>query len=322
MPQNIADDSALPPAQAASALDGSSRSIPIADIQCGRIYQYLAPFDRAVLRREYNSVFSKQPQFSAASIPDFEKVLGFMEQDFRITDIRWMAYMLGTTFIEASKTVATTNSKGKSVKLWRNFLPTGENGKGKGLRYHLPVKVARMLDGSALVTEHDGEQWSIKGDGSARPVKASNRQGVRDGTAPAPTYASAQGDEKQYYGRGYVQLTWWSNYAKAGAASGAGLQYLFDPETVCVPSTAYKIMSTGMIGGGIFANGHRFADYFVGSHTDYVGARAMVNGHDKEAEIANLARLFEQILIASHPRWVGNGLRLQDSISRPARGQI
>lgn len=105
------------------------------------------------------------------------------------------------------------------------------------------------------------------------------------------------GDEFAYYGRGYVQLTWWANYASTGATIGRGLDLLFDPESVKIPDIAYKIMSTCMRTGQGFANGRRFATYFYGKTKYYTSARAMVNGTDHNTEIAALAELFEEMLM-------------------------
>jgi len=58
-------------------------------------------------------------------------------------------------------------------------------------------------------------------------------------------------------------------------------------------------MSHGMRTGFGFANGRTFSKYFSGSTTNYVGARAMVNGEDSAQEIAAYARRFEEALFAS-----------------------
>jgi predicted chitinase len=62
--------------------------------------------------------------------------------------------------------------------------------------------------------------------------------GTKDGGAAAKTYDQDDGIEHAYYGRGYVQLTWWSNYAQAGIAIGLGLDLLLDPELVKTPAIA------------------------------------------------------------------------------------
>lgn len=120
--------------------------------------------------------------------------------------------------------------------------------------------------------------------------------GARDGVAAAAAYEKDDGVEQVYFGRGYVQLTWWSNYAKASVALGRGFELLLDPELVKTPEVAYKLMSLGMRTGKIFANGRKFKNYFTDSATNYEGARGMVNGKDHAADIAKLARKFESVL--------------------------
>ena len=106
-----------------------------------------------------------------------------------------------------------------------------------------------------------------------------------------------EGVEHAYYGRGYVQLTWWDNYASTGVAIGEGLNLLFEPERALEPKIAYAVMVRGMTTGAGFANGHMLSDYFHGAHTNYKRARAMVNGTDCADEIAAIAELFEAVLL-------------------------
>ena len=153
--------------------------------------------------------------------------------------------------------------------------------------------------GTARVTEQDGDQFEVAVNGNFRALTKSARQGAVHGGAISATYNADNGTEHAYYGRGYVQLTWWSNYAKAGAAIGRGLDLLLDPELVTEPDVAYELMSHGMRTGKGFANGHTLAHYFHGSHADYVNARAMVNGSDHAQDIAAIAKKFEKLLQAS-----------------------
>ena len=158
-----------------------------------------------------------------------------------------------------------------------------------------------LPDGSARVTEFDGEQWIVSGGGIPRPNHRNQKLGTdpKSTSGAAPAYEADDGDELEYYGRGFVQLTWWSNYAATGALIGRGLDLLLDPELVSQPELAYKIMSTVMRTGAGFANRNTFAKYFHADHTDYVHARAMVNGHSHEREIGALAERFEKVLFAA-----------------------
>ena len=125
--------------------------------------------------------------------------------------------------------------------------------------------------------------------------------GSPSGAVASKTYEQADGVENAYFGRGYVQLTWWSNYLRAGLALNLGLKLLLDPDLVEDPDVAYQIMSYGMRTGKIFANGYSFSDFFAGGSRDYKGARKMVNGSDHDSDIAALAMAIEAILLDARP---------------------
>ena len=110
-------------------------------------------------------------------------------------------------------------------------------------------------------------------------------------------YTKDDGVEHAYFGRGYAQLTWWSNYARVGAQTGQKLELLFDPDKALDSQTSYDVLSYSLRTGKGFANGHKLGDYFYGGKTDYAGARAMVNGKDHAADIAKYAKSFETILL-------------------------
>lgn len=126
-----------------------------------------------------------------------------------------------------------------------------------------------------------------------------HKVGVPPNTTPHPAYAKAKGAELAFYGRGYVQLTWWNNYAKNGAAVGMGLELLFNPDRGLERDVAYKVMAEGIIYGVGYANRHKLQHYLVGGRADYVGARAIVNRLDPVPSIVRAAQLFEASLMAS-----------------------
>ncbi len=99
-----------------------------------------------------------------------------------------------------------------------------------------------------------------------------------------------------YYGRGYVQLTWRTNYEKFGTLLGIDL--LNHPELALEPATAYKIMSTGME-QGLFT-GKKLSDYDgTNGAFDYYNARRIINGLDRADLIRGYATMFEEILNAA-----------------------
>lgn len=100
---------------------------------------------------------------------------------------------------------------------------------------------------------------------------------------------------KKYYpyvGMGYVQLTWLANYKKASAK--LGVDFVANPKLLLEPNHAVKVLVTGMREG--WFTGKKLADYVTLSKSDYVGARRIVNGTDKAAQIAKIAIQYEAAL--------------------------
>lgn len=80
-----------------------------------------------------------------------------------------------------------------------------------------------------------------------------------------------------YYGRGFVQLTWYENYEALGKVLGIDL--LNNPALALDLKNATKIMFFGM-GKGIFT-GKRLDQFFNDKINDPIGARKIINGSDK-----------------------------------------
>lgn len=98
--------------------------------------------------------------------------------------------------------------------------------------------------------------------------------------------------DKIFYGRGYVQLTWYENYEKA--SKKIGIDVLNNPEKVLEPEIAAIILIDGMQEG--WFTGKKLSDYFANGRKDYVNARRIINGMDHAQEIANNAVKFETAL--------------------------
>jgi hypothetical protein len=154
------------------------------------------------------------------------------------TDIRWLAYMLGTTYHETARTMQ----------------PIEEYGKGKGYKYGEKIK----RSGIAYILPN-----------------------------------------QIYYGRGFVQLTWYENYELMGRLLGIDL--LNHPELALNVDVASKIMFEGMTKGassfGDFT-GKCLEMYFNGKTEDWVGARKIINGTDKAEVIASYSKTFYKALAA------------------------
>ncbi len=297
-----------------------SAALPASAADSAALASYVRPrsFDRIKLRQGFLEQFGKDPHFDSVAIPHLELLVGFMEDDSSIADIRWMAYMLATAYWETTslekETVPTLDRKGRqrvdkkgrplvhSRHHWAiTMSPVDEVGHGAGRRYFLPVKVKSLPGGEARVTEQDGDQFAVSAKGQQAAITEGAKLGAAAAQKAVKSYADDDGTEQSYFGRGYVQLTWWSNYARSSAQLGLGLQLLLDPAQVLQPQIAYKLMAYGMRTGDGFANGRKFTNYFKGAATDYVKARAMVNGSDHAAQIAIIASHFESILLAAKP---------------------
>ncbi|MDG9859373.1 hypothetical protein N5J48_04200 [Acinetobacter ursingii] len=95
-----------------------------------------------------------------------------------------------------------------------------------------------------------------------------------------------------YYGRGYVQLTWLSNYLLA--RKKLDIDFVNYPELALKGEYAVKILISGMKEG--WFTGRKLSDYIHQSKKDYVNARRIINGMDEAQRIANYAMIFEKAL--------------------------
>jgi putative chitinase len=112
-------------------------------------------------------------------------------------------------------------------------------------------------------------------------------------------YGVPAGPEGQvYYGRGYIQLTWRHNYARAEAEI-PGSNLVAVPDNALKPEIAAAIMIRGMTEG--WFTGMKLDDYFPLHNTkyaDWVNARRIINGLDCAARIALYAQRFRNALEA------------------------
>lgn len=104
------------------------------------------------------------------------------------------------------------------------------------------------------------------------------------------------GDGALFHGRGYVQVTGRRNYTKAKTLTGVDL--LTDPDRAKTPELAYEIAIQGMKDG--WFTGKKLGNFIKdGAPPDYENARTIINGHDKAQLIADIARRFDEVLIAA-----------------------
>lgn len=106
------------------------------------------------------------------------------------------------------------------------------------------------------------------------------------------------GDGVKYCGRGYVQLTWRSNYRRAGGKLGIDLEG--HPDLALRPEVAAGILRRGMEEG--WFTGKAFEHFLphsgVGSRDKFIQSRRIINGLDCAALIATYALQFQDALLA------------------------
>ncbi len=103
---------------------------------------------------------------------------------------------------------------------------------------------------------------------------------------------TTKGDGKKFMGRGFVQITGRRNYTDWGKR--LGLDLLKEPDLAAQPKIAARILVGGMAYGTF--TGKKLSDYIMLSHSDFVGARRIVNGTDKAELIAGYALEFDALL--------------------------
>ncbi|MBT1155725.1 hypothetical protein J1C56_08985 [Aminobacter anthyllidis] len=97
---------------------------------------------------------------------------------------------------------------------------------------------------------------------------------------------------KRYYpwvGEGLVQVTWEENHRKFGATT---------PGQMMTWPIALRAIFDGMTKG--MFTGKKLDDYIKGDRCDYVGARRIVNGTDRDDDLARYAETFEAALRAAN----------------------
>lgn len=144
-----------------------------------------------------------------------------------------------------------------------------------------PIK---ELGGTAYFTR----MYDIKGN---RPAKARELGNL------------TPGDGAKYAGRGYVQLTGKTNYAKATAklqALGIDVDLVANPDRAMEPMIAAMVMVYGMLEG--WFTSRKLSDDLPargpGTLRQFVLSRDIINGTDKDDEIAAYAIDFQTGLIA------------------------
>ncbi len=99
-------------------------------------------------------------------------------------------------------------------------------------------------------------------------------------------------DGRTWLGRGLVQLTHRRNYQEMSALTGIDL--VTAPHRAMEMDVAVKILIEGMRAGSF--TGRKLGDYFGPGKSDWVGARKIINGNDRAAQVAGYAKAFAAAL--------------------------
>jgi putative chitinase len=100
-----------------------------------------------------------------------------------------------------------------------------------------------------------------------------------------------------------VQLTWQENYARADDELGLEGTMLEEPDRAMEPDIAARIMRAGMLEGwfaGDRHGRHTFAQHLPengnASEAQFKSARRIINGTDRDLQIARYANFFQGAL--------------------------
>lgn len=100
-----------------------------------------------------------------------------------------------------------------------------------------------------------------------------------------------------WYGRGFVQLTWATNYERADHELELNDTLIHDPDKALDLDIAARIIFRGMAEG--WFTGRKLSDYINNNTCDYVDSRRIINGLDRAAAIAAYAQKFEKCIKAA-----------------------
>ena len=165
------------------------------------------------------------------------------------------------------------------LRVWEKYAPSGAT-----LEHFAYVLATAWHE-----TAHTMQPIREYGRGRSRPYGRRN----------APTMSRSRNRVKNdqiYYGRGYVQLTWFDNYLKQ--TNKLGVDLITDADKALDPDIAARVLIGGMWDGDFTGRGLK--DYIRSGRVDYRGARRIVNGTDKASLIAGYAEHFEDALCAGN----------------------
>ena len=170
-----------------------------------------------------------------------------------------------------------------------------ENGDRRHLAYILAT--AFHETGARMQPIEENLSYSETGLLKTFPRRFSPIEARRYAQKPEPianrAYAGrmGNGDEKsgdgwRFRGRGLVQITGRANYRTFGIED--------TPDAALQPKRAIDILFSGMRLGRF--TGCRLSDFFSAARADWIGARRIINGTDRAADVARYARFYARAL--------------------------
>ena len=184
---------------------------------------------------------------------------------------------------------AATNPSSMDAEKW---IKSAEKAFGTQLNNTQRDSIRQILNAFEMYGDGDGQKlvyilataWH---ESNLRPVK---ERRAKSGTALYETQNRYW--PSGYYGRGFVQLTWESNYRKMGDFLGVAL--VSSPDLALQPEYAAKIIVYGMMNGSF--TGKKLSQYINSLKKDYYNARRVVNGTDRASLIKSYAQKLENAL--------------------------
>ncbi len=205
-------------------------------------------------------------RLSTSQVTGIEAILDACAED-QIADQRHVAYILATPMIETGGSYEPTD---ENLNYSESALPAKFGAR-------ITLAQARQFGRNAT---HKADQRAIAniiygGDWGRRQL---------GNTLPQ--------DGWNFRGRGLVQVTGRRNYDRFGRELGIDL--ISNPDLATDIKVAAKILVLGMR-DGLFT-GRALRHYFTQTSSDWVNARQIVNGNDKDDEIAAVAKKFNAAL--------------------------
>lgn len=127
------------------------------------------------------------------------------------------------------------------------------------------------------------EAFGASDDETIRRLDRAFGKGTLNVSSP---YWRRDGEGKCWFGRGFVQITFKTNYKRVGDAIGVDL--VSDPSLALDLKISTDILFTGMI-NGLFTR-KKLGDFFNPSNDEWRNARKIVNGLDRADNIAQYGK--------------------------------